>query len=152
MSIQIRYGLLSGIVCGLLYTGLFHYAVGKTLNPLFNQQILFVFLCMFIAILMAIIAKKKQEGTIDFNDAMKTGLAVTVLTGVFISLSFFIYLHWINPAWFREQSILWKSKSINIPSKPSAKNLSVIILSVFNILGAVMTLVFSMVLKDSKNM
>jgi hypothetical protein len=148
MSLKLRYGLLAGLTCGLMYATTIHYSIGIMANPIFNKNILLVLAFLFLALLLAISGRKKELGSIDFNEAMKTGLAVSVLTGVITSIIIFFYFHSYEPGWFIKQCTYWKATGVKIPQRPPAKNLSVIVLSMMNILGAFITLILSFFLKS----
>ncbi len=148
MSPQLRYGLIGGVICSISYLSILHSSLGKMVNPLVNSNFLLVLGCLLVVLIFALLKVKKLSGALDFGTALKVGLAVTIVTGVILSFSCFMYLHWINPSWFAMQKVYWVSNHAKIPPRPTAWQASLFVMIVNNIPGSVLSLILALILKS----
>lgn len=109
MKLFIKYGLWTGLISGIW--GIFCYTIVNWLNgAYFHKSIpaanirsvsgLFSILILVVGIYWGIREEKRKAGnTINFGRAVKTGIMISAITAVLVSISTFVYCTMINPGY-----------------------------------------------------
>ena len=143
MSIQLRYGIIGGILCSSSYLYIFNDAIGKTAGTSSPYYIFLVYGCLLVSLIFAYQRIKKDVAVLDFKTALKTGIAVAFIAALCVSIAMFIDLTWIKAEWFAKQKIKnpeyseWKA--------------SFMILNQIFFPGAMMSLLLSLIFKTRGN-
>ena len=105
MSIRIRYGIIGGILCSSSYLYIFNDAIGKKPGEASPYYIFLVYGCLLLSLLFAFLKTRQENEVVEFKMALKTGVAVSFITALIVSISMLVYLKWGNPTWFASQLV-----------------------------------------------
>lgn len=115
MSIALKYGILTGISAVLWKLAEFY--LNLNTNTLGVWAGFIPYIILFAGIFIGNIAQKidKQSGAglLDFKQGARTGVVISLITGITLSIFGFVYCNFINPDFLDQYLTLSKMQMIN---------------------------------------
>lgn len=109
-QIMLNYGLLLGFASVLINVAL--YAMGKTYDPHWSVGIISIGVTVVIIILGIKKIKELNGGFLSLSEALKTGLGITLISGIISVVYMLIFSSFIEPEYFARMMEVQQQKML----------------------------------------
>ena len=110
MNLPLKYGILTGLAAVLWKLG--EYYLNLNSNTIGAWAGFIPYFILFIGVFIGILAQKRDDisgaGLLEFKQGARTGVVISLVTGIIIAIFGFVYCRFINPEFLEQHLAMTK--------------------------------------------